>query len=110
MEINHSSERRYGSAPLPRPVPRSPRRTAALSRTSDVDHPVPAKRECATPIKWSIVVTTRNRAGLLERALHSCAMQTVPCEVIVVDDGSDDATEALLSGRPGIIYLRNKIP
>ncbi len=43
----------------------------------------------------SVILCTYNQAGLLERALRALARQTVStgsCEVIVVDDGSDDRT------------------
>lgn len=45
----------------------------------------------------SVIIPTYNRATLLPRALDSVALQTSRCgEVIVVDDGSTDATAALL--------------
>lgn len=40
----------------------------------------------------TIVITTKNRKEELRRALASCVDQTVPCEVLVVDDGSSDGT------------------
>ena len=46
----------------------------------------------------SIVICTYNRADSLERALRSLACQTLPSnrfEVVVVDDGSTDGTEAV---------------
>lgn len=44
-------------------------------------------------MKFSIVITTYNRLSLLKRAIKSALEQTVPCEVIVVDDCSTDGTE-----------------
>ncbi len=45
----------------------------------------------------SVIIPTYNRAHLLPRALASVFAQSLPCdEVIVVDDGSTDATPALL--------------
>lgn len=44
-------------------------------------------------VKFSVVITTFNRWQLLERAIFSALQQTIPCEVIVVDDASNDGTE-----------------
>lgn len=45
----------------------------------------------------SVIIPSYNRAALLERALASVFAQTRPCdEIIVVDDGSTDATAATL--------------
>lgn len=45
----------------------------------------------------TIVITTYNRAGLVTRALDSALAQTYPnLRVVVVDDGSTDATETAL--------------
>jgi glycosyltransferase involved in cell wall biosynthesis len=44
----------------------------------------------------SIVLAVRNGAGTLRHALHSIIWQTMPdWELLVVDDGSDDATESI---------------
>lgn len=45
---------------------------------------------------FSIVITTYNRWDLLQRAIASALAQTLPCEVIVVDDASSDGTGAAL--------------
>jgi glycosyltransferase involved in cell wall biosynthesis len=46
----------------------------------------------------TVLLPTRNRAGLLNRALESVAAQTCPpSEVIVIDDGSTDDTPDILS-------------
>lgn len=44
----------------------------------------------------SIVIPTFNHAEYLPTAIDSALAQTVPCEVIVVDDGSTDDTHNLL--------------
>jgi glycosyltransferase involved in cell wall biosynthesis len=73
----------------------------------------------------SVVVPTRNRAGYLDVTLASLAAQApgVPYEVIVVDDGSTDATAEVVAraaagkeaaagdgrgGPPPIAYLRHE--
>ena len=60
----------------------------------------------------SIIIPTRNRCKMLARAIDSCLTQEhSQVEVIVVDDGSDDGTEAYvkkLSAQSGgrVKYLR----
>ena len=60
----------------------------------------------------SVVVPTRNRAAYLEVALSSLAAQDLgadAAELIVVDDGSTDATGAV-AGRAGARLLRHDPP
>jgi glycosyltransferase involved in cell wall biosynthesis len=62
----------------------------------------------------SVVVPTYNRAGLIERALSSVALQTWrPIELIVCDDGSTDDTHAIvkswISGHEGKTLRANLI-
>ena len=45
----------------------------------------------------SVIVRSRNEADRLRLTLASLAAQTVPAEVIVVNDGSDDHTPAVLA-------------
>lgn len=47
----------------------------------------------------SIVITTYNRLKLLQRAIDSALAQTIPCEIIVVDDCSGDDTESYVKER-----------
>lgn len=55
----------------------------------------------------TIVLPTRNRMDLLRQAIISSLAQTVPVEVIVVDDGSTDGTQAMVAGEfPAIRYVR----
>lgn len=48
-------------------------------------------------VKFSIVITTFNRWEMLKRSLLSSLQQTMPCEVIVVDDHSSDRTEEYIA-------------
>jgi glycosyltransferase involved in cell wall biosynthesis len=54
----------------------------------------------------SVVIPTYNRYTLLKRALESVYIQSsLPKEVIVVDDGSDDATHKIQNEFPQIQYI-----
>lgn len=44
----------------------------------------------------TIVITTRNRRNELRRAVQSAICQTVPVEVLVIDDGSTDGTAEMV--------------
>ena len=49
---------------------------------------------------FSFVISTYNRAGIIERCIESCLRQTFDdFEVVVVDDGSTDGTAAALRER-----------
>lgn len=60
-------------------------------------------------MKISICIPTYNRADLLKRALISVSKQTVkPYEVVVVDNCSEDDTEAVVKKFKDVIYYRNE--
>lgn len=61
----------------------------------------------------SAIVTTKNRMGLLPRALHSVRRQTYSnMELVVVDDGSTDKTDQVIdqfnSEDISLVYIRNE--
>ena len=57
--------------------------------------------------KFSVVITTRNRHALLEKAIQSVLAQTTgDLECIVVDDASTDETQELYSRDPRVVYVR----
>jgi len=50
----------------------------------------------------SVIIPTFNSADFIEESVHSVSMQTYPeIELIIVDDGSTDATIELLDRMPG---------
>lgn len=61
-------------------------------------------------ISWSVVITTRNRAKMLRRAIVSCLEQTSPCELIVVDEASTDETAQVVKEFAAARYFRNPFP
>lgn len=55
----------------------------------------------------TLVIVTRNRCDELRRALVSATAQDAPVEVIVVDDGSDDATAQMVRTEfPDVVLVR----
>ena len=46
-----------------------------------------------SPPTFTVVITTYNRLPLLKRAVQSVIAQTVPCEIVIVDDQSTDGTQ-----------------
>lgn len=47
-------------------------------------------------ISWCVLITTYNRCQLLKRAIESAIAQTIPCEIVVIDDASTDETKDYL--------------
>ncbi|HEY9803624.1 MAG TPA: glycosyltransferase family 2 protein [Leptolyngbyaceae cyanobacterium] len=61
-------------------------------------------------MKFSVLITTYNRVNLLRRAIDSALQQTVPCEVVVVDDYSTDETQSYVSSLgDSVVYHRNEV-
>ena len=59
------------------------------------------------PGSVSVVIANYNRRSRLERAITSLLSQSLPAEVIVVDNGSTDGSANAASRFPGVIVLRN---
>lgn len=64
----------------------------------------------AQPMQISVIIPTYNRVHTLPRALDSVLEQSLtPLEIILVDDGSRDHTQALVADRyPSVRYLHQK--
>lgn len=60
-----------------------------------------------TPLFFSVVVCTRNGASTLRSCLEALGRQTWPhYEVLVIDDGSTDATAEIVLAFPSVCYHR----
>lgn len=58
----------------------------------------------------AIVMAVRNEERFIERALRSCLSQSAErgtYGIVVVDDGSSDATPRIVAGYPGVTVLSN---
>lgn len=61
-------------------------------------------------MKFSVVITTYNRLPLLRRAVESALAQTLPCEVVVADDGSSDGTQEYIHSLGNrVVYHRSPV-
>jgi len=58
-------------------------------------------------VEFSIIITTYNRLALFKRALASSFAQTMACEIIVVDDASEDGTREYLKGLEGKVKFQS---
>jgi len=79
---------------------------------SIVDAPTDARDLPADFEAFSVVVPVYNEEaailGTLEKLHASLATCSIPCEIIVVDDGSTDRTPELLRGRDDVRVLRHE--
>jgi GT2 family glycosyltransferase len=58
-------------------------------------------------VRASFVVPSWNGLEVLRECLRALAAQTVPCEIVVVDNGSVDGTaEAVTAEFPGVVLMR----
>jgi hypothetical protein len=64
---------------------------------------------CVETPNITVIVPTFNRASMLRQCIDSLLNQTIkPIEIIVVDDGSTDATAALASEFPAVVRYLGK--
>jgi GT2 family glycosyltransferase len=60
------------------------------------------------PVAATVVISTRNRRDDLRTALRSVCVQSVPVEVLVIDDGSTDGTAAMVRAEfPTVRLIRH---
>jgi glycosyltransferase involved in cell wall biosynthesis len=72
---------------------------------------LPRSRIFIVMTEISVIITTHNRHALLPRAVESVRQQSLqPTEIIVVDDGSTDATSAWLEQQNDIRTLSHAQP
>lgn len=57
----------------------------------------------------SIIIPCYNLAAFVSEAIQSALAQTLPCEVIVIDDASTDESLRLIKQHKGITVIENKI-
>ena len=58
----------------------------------------------------TVVISTKNRKDDLRRALQSCLKQTAAPEILVIDDGSTDGTEAMVRREfPSVRFVREEV-
>ena len=55
----------------------------------------------------TVIVISWNGGAVLRECLVSLAGQTLPCRVIVVDNGSIDGSQAIVRGFPGVQLIEN---
>ncbi|MFT5583136.1 MAG: hypothetical protein ACI9VR_000714, partial [Cognaticolwellia sp.] len=58
--------------------------------------------------KVTILICTYNRADLLPQAVASARAQGWPCEILVVNDGSQDGTQAWLETQDDLVVLHQE--
>jgi GT2 family glycosyltransferase len=64
---------------------------------------------CSNPLA-TVVISTKNRCDDLRRALSSVSFQTIPLEVLVMDDGSTDGTAGMVRAEfPAALLVRSEI-
>ncbi len=59
----------------------------------------------------SVIIPTRNRSAILAQTIGSVLRQRdIQCETVVVDEGSSDDTQAMVSRLAGVRVIRHDVP
>jgi GT2 family glycosyltransferase len=56
----------------------------------------------------TVIIPTRNRADLLLRTIRSALQQTIPVEILVMDDGSSDDTARRVAGEFPAVFVHRQ--
>ncbi len=82
---------------------------AALGKLQNATHTHRDALPLENPPKFSVVVCSHNGAELLKTCLPACLAIDYPdFEVLVVDDGSSDATAHVVDGFPGVRLIQQE--
>jgi GT2 family glycosyltransferase len=84
--------------------------TSYVRRASEELFPHPTIPAAGSQLRTSIVIPVLNNGALTYRCLQSVVAETRPgtYEVIIIDNGSDEPTQEMLSGVQGLRVIRNQ--
>jgi len=75
-----------------------------------LDTPCDTRRQAGAKVEISIVMTTFNRPSQLLATLHSIDQQITGCQIVVVDDGTDDRTRGISLSFNALYLALDRMP